>query len=95
MRAQADAVASEMLRGERRIEPGKKSLTETRQDVIRGWHAVARQFTAGGQRDLAYAVRRFVDGMSPVTTEREWMALDLRQRLLMMQTKVVLPQRVM
>lgn len=95
MRAQAEAVAGDLLKGETREELGKKTLIDTRRDVIRGWHGVARWLVAGGQRDFAYSVQRFADGMSPVRTDREWMAQELRQRLPLPPARSVSPQRVM
>lgn len=81
LRAQAEAVASELLRGEALVEPGKKTLTETRKEVMRGWQSVARSLVDAGQRELADDVQRFVNGMPPVRTEREWIAHHLRQHL--------------
>jgi hypothetical protein len=81
VRAQAEAVASELLKGDLRIEPGTQMLTETRDEVIRGWHGVASQLAKEGQLDLAYDVKRFVDQMSPPRTERQWTAHELRQHV--------------
>jgi hypothetical protein len=36
IRAQAEAVASELQKGDIRVEPGKKSLVETREEIVRG-----------------------------------------------------------
>ncbi|MGH8175097.1 MAG: relaxase/mobilization nuclease domain-containing protein [Steroidobacter sp.] len=81
LRAQTEAVAREMLRGDLRVELGKKTLTETRKEVILGWKSVARNLADAGQHELAEDVRRFVNGMPPARTEREWIAYHLRQHL--------------
>lgn len=83
VRARAEAVAAELLRGRMPREPGKKALIETRREVVRGWHAVAEDFANEGRHGLANDVRRFVDEMSPPRSEREWLArglLDLVRR---------------
>lgn len=78
IRAQAEAAASELLKGSIRVEVGKKTLTATRSEVARGWLAAADQFAKNGQNDLASSVRRFVDQMPPARTEREWLVEQLR-----------------
>ena len=80
IRAQAEAVASELLKGNIRVEPGKRTLTETRKRVEGGWRAVAAKLTAQGCRDAA-SIERFVNEMPPPWTEHEWVAHALRQRL--------------
>src|SRR5882757_50417 len=81
VRAQAEAVAAELLNGNRRSEPGKSKLAETRRQVDSGWHSVSNLLTQDGHHDLATDVRRFVDRMPPARTEREFVADELRQRL--------------
>lgn len=95
MRGQAEAVARELLKGEVRVEQGKKRLTDTRRDVILGWYQVAKQLAEVGQHDLAHSVQRFVEGMPPARTDREWIAQDLRQRSPLFSEKPLSPQRVM
>jgi hypothetical protein len=80
IRAQAEAVASELLKGNFREEPGKRTLTETRKRVAGAWRAVATKLTEQGGRDAA-SIERFVNEMPPPWTEREWIAHALRQRL--------------
>ena len=80
VRAQAEAVASEVLRGSIRVEPGKLMLTETRKRVEGGWRAVAATLTGQGCRDAA-SIERFVSEMPPPWTERESVAHALRARL--------------
>lgn len=79
LRAQAEAVAAEILRGGLRAELGKKTLTETRNEVVCGWRGVARNLADVGQHELADDVRRFINGMPPARTERERIAHHLRQ----------------
>ena len=79
--AQAEAVAAELLRGNSQDEPGKRSLLETRRQVERGWRTLADRLAADGQQDLARDVVHFVNRMSPVRTEREFIAHELRERL--------------
>jgi hypothetical protein len=80
IRAQAEAVASEILKGNIRVEPGKRTLAETRKRVEGGWLAVTAKLIGLGCRD-AQSIERFVNGMPPPWTEYEWIAHALRQRL--------------
>jgi hypothetical protein len=81
VRTQAEAVATELLRGNVRREPGKHKLAETRKAVEGGWGSIAKRLAKEGQHDLASDVRRFVSRMPPALTERESVAYELRQRL--------------
>ena len=81
VRAQAQAVAAELLKGNVRAEPGKRTLAETRRQVENGWHSVAGLLVKDGQHDLASDVRRFVDRLPAAKTEREWIAHELQQRI--------------
>jgi hypothetical protein len=80
IRAQAEAVASELLSGNFREEPGKRTLTETRRRVEGGWRATAAKLTRQGCRDAAN-IEQFVNEMPPPWAERERVAHALRQRL--------------
>lgn len=80
IRAQAEAVASEFLKGNTRVESGKRTLMETRNRVEGGWRAVAAKLTGQGCRDAA-SIERFVSEMTPPWAEREWVAHALKQRL--------------
>lgn len=80
IRAQAEAVASELLKGSRRVEPGKQTLIETRKRVESGWRAVAAKLDKQSARDRQ-SIERFVGEMPFPRTEREWIANTLRQRL--------------
>ncbi len=80
VRAQAEAVAAQLLKGNVRADPGKHKLVETRKAVEGGWGSVANLLDKGGHHDLASDVRRFVDRMPPARTERELIADELLQR---------------
>jgi hypothetical protein len=77
MRTQAEAVASELSKGDIRVGPGKRQLVETRKQVVRGWSQVASALEHGGQRGLAGEVRRFVAAMDPPRAGRELIAAEL------------------
>ncbi len=81
VRAQADALATELLKGNTRAEPGKRTLVETRRQVEGGWRSVANLLAKDGQHDLANGVQRFVERMPPARTERESVARELQQRI--------------
>jgi hypothetical protein len=80
VRAQAEAVAAELLKGNLRAEPGKRKLVETRNAVEKGWRSVANLLVKDGRHDLAGDVRRFVERMTPPRTERELIAGELLER---------------
>ena len=79
IRAQAEAVAAEMLSRDSHVEPGKRKLISTRDAIKRGWHDVARVLAQAGQHGLANEVALFVHSMSPPLTEREKLATALRK----------------
>ena len=81
VRAQAEAVAAELLKGNNRSEPGKRALVDTRRQVENGWRAVASLLAKDGHQDLANDARRFVDRMSAAKTERESIAHELQHRI--------------
>jgi hypothetical protein len=81
VRAQAEAVAAELLKGNVRAEPGKRTLVETRRQVENGWRSVADKLAKDGHADLARDVQRFVDHMPPARTERELIGHELQQRI--------------
>ncbi len=80
IRAQAEAVASELLQGNIRVEPGKRTLTDTRKHVEGGWRAVAAKLIEQGSHDVP-SIEPFVSEMPPPWVEREWVAHVLKQRL--------------
>jgi hypothetical protein len=79
-RNRAEAVAAELLTGNRRIEPGKTKLVQTRREVERGWRAVSENLLREGQLELAAQVRHFVNQMPPARTGREWLAVALLEK---------------
>jgi hypothetical protein len=80
MRAQAEAVAADLLKGGIRVEAGKRKLVETRRAVEEGWRSVADLLVSDGRHEIAEGVRRFVDTLPSVQTEREWLRDQLRDR---------------
>jgi len=89
IRAQAEAVATELLTKNVIVESGKRKLLETRLEVVRGWEAAATRLDDHGQRDLCVAVRQFIQQMPPPHTEKE----NLTQELLRAATKRHTPTR--
>jgi hypothetical protein len=81
VRAQAEAVAAELLKGSLPVEPGKRTLVETRRRVESGWRTLAENLSGNGNRDLARDVERFVDRLRPPRTERELLADELGKHL--------------
>lgn len=77
VRAKVESVAVELLKGSNRVEPGKRTLVETRRQVESGWRTVADNLAKDGHQDLAREVQRFVDRMPAVKTEREGIAAEL------------------
>jgi hypothetical protein len=74
MRQRIESVAAELRAGGIKLEPGRSALNATRQEVEQGWRAVSDVLVCQGQPELAAQVRRFVDQMSPPSTEKEWLA---------------------
>lgn len=58
----------------------KASLLHTRVLVERGWTAAADMLDRQGQHDLAWHVRRFMETLPPVRTDRELLNQALRAR---------------
>ena len=73
----AEAVAMALSKGQRRIEPGKRKLLETRAAVERGWHAVSEILAGHGRKDLAVHVGHFVGRLPLARTENEQMTMQL------------------
>jgi Relaxase/Mobilisation nuclease domain len=76
LRAQAEAVAAELLRGVR-PEPGKRELAATRRQIEDSWRSLGSLLMKDGRPDLAVEVQRFVEAMPAARTDREWMAAKL------------------
>jgi len=81
MRGRVETVAAALLAGGARVEPCKGRMLDTRRDVAQRWSAVQETLRSEGREGLANEVERFVAGMSPPRTEREWVALGLTERL--------------
>lgn len=81
MRNRAELVAHELVRRDFRIEPGKRTLTSTREAVLRGWTSLADALEISGRPSEAAAIRQFTARMPPPLTEKEWLAEQLRQSL--------------
>jgi hypothetical protein len=81
VRAQAEAVAAELLKGNVCAESGKRTLVETRRQVESGWRALADRLVTNGHRGIANEVQRFVDLMPPARTDREQVAAELLERV--------------
>jgi hypothetical protein len=79
MRAQAEAVASELLKGDINVDEGKRKLVETRRMVVQGWKQLASKLAELGQHTLANDVKQFVGAMPPPRTDRELLADSLRE----------------
>ena len=90
LRAQAEAVATELLKGDVRVDPGHQMLLQTRKAVDGGWRAVARRLAREGRPELAREVIHFLTRMSPPRTERELLAAEILDRA--RREKVRLPQ---
>ena len=59
---------------------GRGSLLRTRAQIERGWEAAAEILDRQGQQDLAQYVRRFIDDLPPIRTDRELLKEALRVR---------------
>jgi hypothetical protein len=80
MSDKVESVASDLLKGNIRVETGKSKLVQTRKEVERGWRAVTEILVREGQPDLASQVERFANQMPPVQTENEQLAVALLER---------------
>jgi hypothetical protein len=81
MRERAEAVAQELAQGRLRVEQGKASLVNTRNEVRRAWLEVGDILIRERQPELAAHVRRFADQMAPPLTEKEWVATTMVERV--------------
>jgi hypothetical protein len=79
-RAQAETVAADLHRGTSRVDPGKRTLVETRRQVESGWRNLAINLAEDGHRDFARDVQRFVERMPSPRTEKELIAARLFER---------------
>ena len=79
--ARAKAVAQELLDGDRKPDPDKSKLIQTRKEVERGWRTIGEILLAQGHPELAAAVPVFLRQMPPPRTEREQIADMLVRRM--------------
>jgi hypothetical protein len=78
--ARAAAVAAEMLKGNAGVQPGKRTIMETRRQVESGWQTLAENLAKDGNQDLARDVRRFIDAMPTAMSDKEIIAAELLRR---------------
>jgi type IV secretion system T-DNA border endonuclease VirD2 len=78
--AQAETVAAELHRGTNRVDPGKRTLEETRRQVESGWRTLAHNLAKDGHQHLARGVLRFVDQMPTARVDRELITVELLRR---------------
>jgi hypothetical protein len=79
MRQKVEAVAQQIANGSVFDEPERAKLVETRKAVVAGWLAVAKILDRQGETKLAADVRKFVQEMPPVMTDKERLAHQLVQ----------------
>jgi type IV secretion system T-DNA border endonuclease VirD2 len=79
MRQKVDEVAQRIADGSVFNEPGRAKLVETRKAVVAGWLAVAKTLDRQGETKLAADVRKFVEEMPPVMTDKEQLAYQFVQ----------------
>jgi hypothetical protein len=78
MRGREEAIARELKAGGLKVEPGKSTLLATRRNLDRGWRALSEILLTQGQPDLAAQVERFIHQMPPPLTDKEHLAMSLR-----------------
>lgn len=80
VRDRAEAVASELLNGNLRTEPGGSKLIQTRKQIERGWRAASDSLLAQGHPDLARRIRSFIERMPSPCTDKEQLAAEILKR---------------
>jgi Relaxase/Mobilisation nuclease domain len=80
IRAQAEAVSAELVKGTMLAEPGKRTLAETRKAVEGGWRSVANLLARDGHQDLAADAQLFIERIPRPRTEKELIAARLLER---------------
>jgi hypothetical protein len=76
-RKRVEAVHAESVKRKLQVEPGKKNLLRTREEVRRGWLAVTDELTRQGHAEIAAQVKRYVEQMPRPLTEKEYIATSL------------------
>jgi hypothetical protein len=77
MQGRVASVVAALRAGNIQIELGKTRILDTRRNVLRGWLGLRETLRADGRDGLAHQVERFLKGMPPPQTEREWIAQAL------------------
>jgi hypothetical protein len=72
-----ETVAEGLRAGRPPTESGGARLLDTRRAVIQGWLGLRDSLRADGREGQARDVERFLKGMPPPRTEREWIAQNL------------------
>jgi hypothetical protein len=80
MHQRVEAAAVELRKAQRQTEPAKLRLQHTRREVEQSWLATKDMLVRQGQTALAEQVRRYMDHLPPVRTEREWLMAELTER---------------
>jgi hypothetical protein len=76
MRDRVESVIADLSAGSTRTECAKAEMCEARKSLERGWRTIGQLVAAKGDRELAELVTHFVRQMSPVRTDKEWLAAD-------------------
>ncbi len=69
MRSLAQAVSAEHVTGSLRTDCARKSLVDTRMQVVRGWQTVASQLSVQGERLLSKEFTAFLQQLKSVQSE--------------------------
>src|ERR1700733_5067820 len=75
-----EAVVRELFKGDRKFDPRKATLLNTRKEVERGGRAMSEILDRLGRPALAHQVRQFTNRMPPPITEREQIAAQVLDR---------------
>ncbi len=93
LRRKAEWVASELLRGGLRREPGKAKLLATRERVVQDWNATAANLRDQGEPRLAREDEDFVRRMPAVATGNERIAKGLLAQVAAQRSRALSAQR--
>jgi hypothetical protein len=81
VRGRVQSVATGLRAGNLQVELGKSRMLDTRKEVLGRWSEVQDALRAEGRAGLANEVERYIAGMPPLRTEREWLAVALIERV--------------
>ena len=93
MRAQVEAIATDLVNRRNGPSENKALIVATRTDVVRGWGEVAERLLAHGDPKLAAQIVDFVKGMAPPMTDREMIARGIRGSARAKQVRHQVPAR--